>query len=167
MVKKLTNGACLMACLFFSQFSIAKIVKDEKSVTNRSIHSYKEVCKFLTKRESPLVEFKSISKLNCMGDIKEVAPYCDFKEAANPYYIRAIVNQKRSQVECLSAKKVILKYECGDKNDRYCIDSEMGCFMLGEKLAKRLRIVHDSKTDSDKFLNCYFEPKKSSFKLIP
>lgn len=167
MIRNQVYGACLMACLFFTQIVSAKIVKDEKTVTGRSTHSFKDVCKFLTKRESPLVEYKSISKLNCMGDIKEVAPFCDYKEAPNPYYIRAIVNKKEKKVECLSAKKVIIKYQCEGKQDKYCIDSEMGCFMLGEKLAKRLKVSHDSKTEEDKYLNCYFEIKQSTFELIP
>lgn len=149
--------ACLTACLFFAQFSQAEIIKDDKTVTGRSTFSWTSACEYLTKRKSPLIDYKSITSLSCMGDIKEVVDFCDYKEAANPYFIRAIVLKDKKQVECLSAKKVILKYKCEGAKDKYCLDSEIGCFMLKEKLAKRLKTVHDSLTDNKKILNCYYE----------
>ena len=158
-------GACLMTCLFFALSSHATIVKDDKSVTGRKTFTYEEVCENLTKRKSPLIDFKSITSLSCMGEVKAVAPFCDLKEAANPYYIRAIVLEESKKVECLSAKKVVIKYACEGKNDKHCLDSEIGCFMLREKLAKRLQTTHDSFTENKKYLNCYFEIGKKSIEL--
>ena len=154
-----------MTCLFFVKNSQAKIIKDEKSVTGRSVFTYEEVCAQLTKRKSPLIDFKSINSLSCMGEIKEVAPFCDLKEAANPYYIRALVKESEKKVECLSAKKVIIKYACEGNKDKLCLDSEIGCFLLREKLAKRLQTTHDSLTEDKKFLNCYFEIVNKSIGL--
>lgn len=165
MIIKIRLWACLMTCLFFAISSFATIIKDEKSVTGRKTFSYTEVCENLTKRKSPLIDFKSISSLSCMGEIKQVAPFCDLKEAANPYYIRAIVLQETKQVECLSAKKVVIKYACDGKDDKHCLDSEIGCFMLREKLAKRLQTTFDSFTDNKKYLNCYFEVGKKTIDL--
>lgn len=89
-----------------------------------------------------------------MGEKKKVSAFCDEKEAANPYYIRGRVNQEKKQVECLSSKRVIFKYECQSKDDRYCKDVEIGCFLFKEQLAKRLKIIHQSL--SENILSCYF-----------
>ena len=156
MIKSLKYGACLLACLFFVQNSFAKILKDEKYITGQTEFSFQEVCKFLTKRESPIIEFSNISALNCMGEKKEISKFCDHKEAANPYFIRGIVDKKKRKVVCLSSKRVIIKYGCEGKADQYCKDAEIGCFLLKEKLAKRLKISHQSVTDK-KVLNCYFD----------
>ena len=102
--------ACLMTCLFFSSALRAKILKDEKTITNISEYSFTEVCKSLTERESALIDFSNISELNCMGQKVDVNKFCDEKEAGNPYYIRAQNDQKKKVVKCISSKKVILKY---------------------------------------------------------
>lgn len=162
-IKKI--GACLMTCLFFAQLSHGEIIKDDKTVTARSKFSFEEACEYLTKRKSPLIDYKSITSLSCMGEVKDVAPFCDYKEAANPYFIRAIVLKDKKQVECLSAKKVILKYKCEGAKDKLCLDSEIGCFLLREKLAKRLKTVHESLTDNKTILNCYYEIGFNSMEL--
>lgn len=163
-MKFLNTWACLVACLFFSQNSLAEIVQDDKIITAKSSYSFKEACKYLTKRESPLIDFVSISTLNCMGEKKDIEAFCDFKEAANPYYIRALAFKKNNEVRCLSAKKVTIKYKCEKSEDKLCQDSEIGCFHLREKLAKRLSITYSSITDK-KFLNCHFEIKRNFLEL--
>lgn len=155
-------GACLLTCLFFVQFANGKILKDDKYITGKSQFSFEEACKYLTKRNSPLIEVSSISVLSCMGAKKEIGKFCDHKEAANPYYIRGILDKKNKKVICLSSKRVIIKYGCEGKKDRFCKDAEIGCFLLKEKLARRLKISHQSLTEIDsssqkKALNCYFD----------
>ena len=166
----LKYGACLLACLFFIPISSAKIIKDEKYITGQTEFSFEEACKYLTKRKSPLIDFSSISSLNCMGKKVEVAKFCDYKEAANQYFIRGIVNKTKKRVICLSSKRVIIKYSCEGKKDRFCEDAEIGCFLIKEKLARRLKISHQSLTDSvtpseNKVLNCYFDIGTNSLEM--
>jgi hypothetical protein len=91
-----------------------------------------------------------------MGKKVEISKFCDHKEAANPYFIRGTVDKVKKKVICLSSKRVILKYECEGKKDRFCVDAEIGCFLLKEKLARRLKISHQSLSNK-KILNCYFD----------
>jgi len=155
-----------MACFFFLLFPtliFAKILKDEVSLVSELKFSFNQVCKSLTKRESPLIEYKSVSEIDCMGTIVEVRKYCERQLISDPYYIRAVVDKENKNVICKSAKKVILKYQC-EKGTTYCEDSEIGCFRLQEKLATRLKLEHHSITEEkkNKILNCYFMPKKIS-----
>ena len=99
-----------------------------------------------------------MTTLNCMGEKKNISAFCEEKEAANPYYIRAIVNKKTNKVDCLSSKRVLLKYKCETKNDRYCKDKEIGCYLFKEQLAKRLKISHQSLNQN--ILSCYFDIKQ-------
>jgi len=145
-----------LGCFFFATNLFAQIIKDEKYITGTSEYSFEDVCKFLTNRESPLIDYKSVTSLNCMGKSLKVAPFCEEKEAANPYYIRAVVDKESKKVQCLSSKRVIIKYQCKSKEDTYCKDVEVGCFLFKEQLAKRLKIVHQSLTDQN-ILNCYFD----------
>lgn len=154
--------ARLMACLFFlhSPLVFAKIIQDDVLLSGEEKYSYEKVCKTLTQRESPLIEYKTISSLDCMGQIVDVAKFC-FKEMAHdPYYIRAVVDKEAKQVICKSAKKVQIKYECEGSNE-YCEDSEIGCFKIKEKLAVRLKITQHSVLEKGKkrVLNCYFLPQ--------
>ena len=146
--------------LFFSSFVQAKIIKDDHYITGQKKFDWKQVCFKLTKRSSPLIEFKSIYELDCMGTTVNITPFCDETEAANPYYSRAIVSKTEKKVICQSAKRVVIKWECEGKKDRYCRDSEIGCFLFKERLAKRLKLVHQSITDK-KYLNCYFDHQQN------
>jgi hypothetical protein len=168
--KSISYRACLLTCLFFVQPATAKILKDDKYITGQSEFSFSEACKYLTKRDSPLIEVANISTLNCMGKKTEIGRFCDHKEAANPYYIRGIVDTKNQKVICLSSKRVIIKYECEGVEDQFCKDAEIGCFLLKEKLARRLKISHQSITNIDspskkKALNCYFDIGKNSLDM--
>lgn len=136
--------------------SSAGIIKDEKYITGSNEYSFQEVCHNLVKGDSPLIDAASVSKLNCMGRKVEVAKFCDEKEAGNPYYIRAFIDKESKKVKCLSAKRVILHHRCEPSNDKYCEDSEVGCFLYKEQLAKRLKVAHQSISD-DKILKCYFD----------
>lgn len=158
-------GACLMTCLFFAQNISAEVIRYDNSVSGSSEFSWSEACKYLTKRESPIIDFESVSHLNCMGVKKSVIDFCDYKEAANPYFARAIVSKKNKTVICQSSKRVILKWKCEGKTDKYCKDPEIGCFLLKEKMARRLKLAHRSLTDKKSYLNCYFDTQKNSLKL--
>ena len=162
MEKLFITKARLIACLFFaSTFSYAKILKDEVSIVDETIYSYDQVCKYLTKRESPLISYSTISKLDCMGKIVEVSKFCDEKTQDDPYYIRAVVSKEKKEVICKSAKRVHIKYECESKNDEICQDKEVGCYLMQEKFAKRLKTDHASliHRGTKKVLNCHFTPK--------
>lgn len=158
----LINRARFITCLFFLSFSAhAKIIKDEVTVIEEKLFSYREVCKKLTKRDSPLMSYHSISKLDCMGDIINVGDFCDKQTQEDPYYVRAIINKKSQKVVCKSATRVRIKYECESKSDKFCEDKEIGCYLFQEKLAKRLKTAHSSLISSGKkrILNCHFTPK--------
>jgi hypothetical protein len=161
------NMARLMACLFlFTNFSFAKILKDEVSLIKDTSFSFQEVCLKMTKRKAELIEMNSITALDCMGTIIDVGKFCYKQMAHDPYYIRGAVNSKSKKVICKSAKKVIIKYECYD-GESLCKDAEIGCFKLQERLAARLRLSHHSistlGSSGLKVLNCYFTPKDDSY----
>lgn len=162
MEKSFIMRARLIACLFFvSTLSYAKILKDEVSIVDEKIYSYHQVCKFLTKRESPLISFSTVTKLDCMGKIVEVSKFCDEKTQDDPYYIRAVVSKEKKEVICKSAKRVHIKYECESQLDEFCQDKEVGCYLMQEKFAKRLKTDHASLINkgAKKELNCHFTPK--------
>jgi len=140
------------------------MIKDDHIIKDERFYSWEEVCRSLTKRESPLIEYKSISKLDCMGTAVDVMKFCDEKEAANPYFTRAKVDKTTKKVICQSSRRVVLKWECESKSDRYCKDIEVGCFLFKEKLARRLKLVHQSLTDG-KYLNCYFDTQVNTMDL--
>ena len=160
---KLSYKARFIACLFFaSTLASAKIIQDDVSLVDEKIYSFTEVCKSLTKRDSPLITFVSVTKLDCMGTIIETSKFCDEKTQDDPYYIRAVVSKENKNVICKSAKRVHIKYECEGKSDKYCQDKEIGCFLMQESLAKRLKSDHFSlieQPNGKKILNCHFAPK--------
>lgn len=153
-------------CLF--SFSLhAKILKDEVVVVDEKRFSFQQVCKELTKRDSPLITYYSISKLDCMGEVIDASKYCDSKTQDDPYYIRAIVEKESRQVNCKSAKRVQIKYQCESIKDKFCKDKEIGCYLLQEKLAKRLKTAHASIVTNGKYkiLNCHFTPKNEQLTI--
>jgi hypothetical protein len=154
-----------MTCLFFVQNSYSEVIRYDNSVTGSSKFSWEQVCKFLTKRASPLIDFKSVSEISCMGEVKQAIDFCDHIEAKNPYFARAIVSKEDRTVRCQSSKRVILKWKCEGKLDKYCKDPDVGCFLLKEKMARRLKLAHKSLTENGKILNCYFDTQKNSLKL--
>ncbi len=113
-------------------------------------------------KEYPLIEKKSVYELDCMKKIIDVREFCAKKEADNPYLTRAIV--KNNKVFCQSAKRVVVKYECEGNKDKYCNDVEVGCFLIKEKLAMRLKIAHQSLLQN-KVLNCHFDIHSSKLEL--
>lgn len=151
------SRACLLTCLFFVSYLKAEVVTYNNTVKSENRYSWNKVCKDLVNRASPLIEFKSISELNCMGKNVKVNKFCFRKEAGNPYYARAIVDKKKKEVVCQSSTRVILKWKCEGKRDIYCKDLDTGCFLLKEKMAVRLKLAHKSFTDNRKYLNCYFD----------
>lgn len=162
--------ARFLTCLFFlSSMVSAKLIKDEVSIIDEKFFSYQQVCKELTKRDSPLITANSVSKLDCMGTVVDVGKFCDKKTQADPYYIRAVVLKESKQVVCKSAKRVQIKYECASKHDKLCEDKEIGCYLLQEQLAKRLKTAHASiiKNGKKRYLNCHYTPKVDELKLKP
>lgn len=168
-MKKITQyRARFITCLFFLSFQVsAKIVKDEVLVIDEKTFSFSQVCKELTKRDSPLVTYHSISKLDCMGTIVDASDFCDSKTKEDPYYIRAVVEKQSKKVNCKSAKRVRIKYQCEGPKDKFCKDKEIGCYLFQEKLAKRLKTAHASiiKENGTRFLNCHFTPKSEDLTI--
>lgn len=161
-MKNYNIRACFLACLFFAQFSFAKIIKDDHYSVGSKKYSWKEVCKKLVHRDSPLIEKVNISTLDCMGTKVSVFKFCDEVEGGNPYLSRAIVG--KNVVICHSAKRVIIKWECEGKKDKYCKDKDIGCFLFKEKLARRLKLAHGSLVDN-KYLNCYYDTQVNTIEL--
>lgn len=62
------------------------------------------------------------------------------------------------KIRCIIASKVVFKYECQTKSDTYCDDKTIGCFMIKEDFAKRLKLIHSSilKNGQKSTLNCNF-----------
>lgn len=155
--------ACLFFILSFSSTTFGKVITDDHYKIKETIYSWQDVCRKLTKRTSPLIEYKSISQLDCMGDIVDVIKFCDEQEITNPYLTRALVKKDKT-IRCVSGKRVVIKWECEGKEDKYCKDPDIGCFLFKEKLARRLKLIHQSVTDK-KHLNCYFDIKREELNL--
>ena len=161
----IVNKACIIACLFlFSIQSFSKIIRDDHYTTGSNKYTWAQVCSKLVKHDSPLIKEAGVSQLNCMGTKVKVKKFCDLVEQANPYYTRAKVDKVSKSVLCMSAKRVVLKWQCEGKEDKYCKDEEVGCFLFKEKLAARLKLAYSSITDN-KYLNCYFDTQQNSLEL--
>lgn len=156
----MTKKVILVIVFVISANIKAQIIKDDNYITHTNRFNLKEVCHFLTKRESPLIDIQSATQLSCMGKIVNVGKFCEHKESMNDFYSRAIVDKKNKQVLCLSSSRVTVKYKCQKENDKFCSSSEEGCFYFKEKLAKKLSLVHHSL--QSKRLNCYFNQKSGS-----
>ena len=149
-----------MACLFFTQFSYAKLMRYDNSVLFETKHSWDKVCKSMTNKDYPLIDKKSSDKLDCMGIEVDVYKFCDKEEEKNSNYSKAYIDKEFKQVICQSSKRVILKWQC-QKNDRFCQDLDIGCYLFKEKFARRIKLIHSSFTEEKKFINCYFDNEKS------
>ncbi|MFP5387610.1 MAG: hypothetical protein ACLGHN_16155 [Bacteriovoracia bacterium] len=148
--------------LLFPILSFAHIVQDDVSITEKSRHSFKTVCAKMFSHDSPLIEVASGTVLDCMGKKLEVGKYCEKAMAADPYYLRAYIDQKSKEVVCVSGKKVLFKYQCVKLSDKSLCSQEAkaSCKYIQGKLAKRLDLVHFSFVKNEKGikeLNCFFE----------
>lgn len=110
-------------------------------------------------KDFPLVEKKSVSIIDCMSTEIEAIDFCKKQEVTNPYLVRAVVQDKT--VECISSKKVDIKYRCKNK-DSICKNSKFACESLKEKLANRLQLdthYQVENTKGQQEIVCYFKPK--------
>lgn len=147
-----------------SGISYAKIIKDDVYLVGQKEYDLKTVCDFFYKQDFPLIEIKSATQLDCMKGQVSVGTFCAQKQSDDPHLIRGFIDSKNNKVICQSAKRVILKYSCSNKDPKHCEDSSIGCYILKEKLAMRLKVVHHSittDTPGKKSLNCYYESKNS------
>ena len=148
--------------LILSNFAFSNVVQDDVSTIDRIRFSLKAVCQKMVEHESPLIEIVSGTELECMGKKVNVGIFCDKEMAADPYYLRAYVDQESKEVVCHSGKKVIFKFQCVKLKDKKLCESsaKASCEQIKVKLAKRLDTVHSSFTKNEKGikeLNCYFE----------
>jgi hypothetical protein len=167
MHKNFNMWARFLACLLFSHTLNAKILQDEVVISDEKFFSFKEVCLELTKRDSPLISEHSLTELDCMGKIIKVGDFCDKKTMDDPYYIRGLVDKTQKKVICKSAKRVHMKYECKNSYDRFCQEAELGCYLLQELFAKRLKTSHATllTEGKSKILSCHFLPKNEDLSL--
>ena len=159
--------ARFLACLLLCNPLNAKILQDEVVISDEKIFSFEQVCKELTGRESPLISAQSMTQLDCMGMIIKVGDFCDKKTQDDPYYIRGLVDKTQKRVICKSAKRVHMKYECENVQDRFCQEAELGCYLLQELFAKRLKTSHATilPEGKSKILSCHFLPKNEDLSL--
>ncbi len=148
--------------LFLISISYAGVIKDDVSVIDRVLFSWKAVCTKMVSFDSPLIEPVSGTEIDCMGKKVNVTDFCEKEMAQDPYFLRGYVNEASKEVVCQSGKKVIFKYQCVRLADkRICGQTaEISCKEIRQKLARRLDIVHQSFTKNEKGikeLNCYFE----------
>jgi hypothetical protein len=140
-----------MIFLLLSLTLHAKVLLDEVSVTDKATFSFNTVCDALVTHETPLIEALSGTELDCMGKKVSVAEFCEKELIQDPYYLRGYI--KDQKVVCLSGKKVLFKYVCGE----YCLNTATAsCEAIKHKLARRLDLVHASFV-KHKQLNCFYE----------
>lgn len=152
----------ILAFLLVPFLSFAHIIQDDVSVTEKSRFSYQSVCSKMVAHDSPLIEVTSGTELDCMGTKVSVGKFCEKELIADPYYLRAYVDQDQKQVVCVSGKKVLFKYLCVKLSDKALCSQEAkkSCEHIQNKLARRLDLVHSSFVKNEKGikqLNCFFE----------
>lgn len=141
-------------------YSFAKIIQhDVYQVSPKKTFSLQDVCKTMLKKEFPLLQAHSATKVDCMSRLVDSIDFCEKKLPADPYLASGFVDSKNQKVVCQSARRVVVKYACEGSDEAYCKDSSAGCNLIKSKLARRLDLSHHSLLDSlegKKELNCYF-----------
>lgn len=157
MIDKTIKACLVWACLSFTGVH-SKVLKDEVLVKKETFHSFSQVCKHLTQRDSPLIEIFSINKLDCMGEIVEVLKFCAKERSVDPYFSRAFVDKERNRVVCQSASRVSLAYLCEKEPDEFCQDKEIGCHKLKNKFAHSLKLqaTYFGEAPRGQTLNCHY-----------
>ena len=150
--------------LLFPLMGLTHIIQDDVSITEKSQHSFKYVCSKSGYHDSPLIDYVSGTKLDCMSRKVEVGEFCEKEKASDPYYLRAYVDKNKQEIVCVSGKKVLFKYLCVKVSDSAMCSSESkkACAHIKEKLAKRLDLIHSSFVTNEKGikqLNCFFESR--------
>jgi hypothetical protein len=159
MIKLIIKAHVLSMCLLLTLPIHAKLLKHEVFQISKKEFSFKHVCKTMLKKEYPLIQVHSTSKLDCMSQLVDAGKFCDKELADDPYLVRGFVDRKDKKVKCQSGRRVIVKYDCTKGPGQYCDDSSIGCYYIKEKLARRLKVSHHSLTGNGrgkKELNCYF-----------
>lgn len=154
--------ATLLAILF-SSLSNARILTFEVNEKERETFTAKEVCLFSLKKEAPLVEIgKDKTQVDCMSEMVSINAFCREKRKLDPFFARGFYDEVNSKIVCQSARKIILKYECESKLERFCEEATKGCLEMKERFAYELNIVHSglsSSEEGNKVLICLFEAK--------
>lgn len=147
--------------LLLPLLSIGGVVKYDVTTTDSSEFSFKTACSRSFTHDSPLIEAKSSTELDCMSKILNAGDFCAKALAGDPYLLRGEVDEEKKVIRCYSGKKAILKYRCVKFTDReLCKDPKIACEKMKRKLARRLDIVHSSVTKNEKGvqeLNCYYD----------
>lgn len=154
----------ILAALFMGGFCFAQILKDDVHLKDQKEYELKDVCNFFFKQDYPLIEIKSATRLDCMKGVIEVGSFCKKKQSDDPFLIRGFIDKEKKKVVCQSARRVIVNYDCTKDGSQSCADSSIGCYILRDKLAMRLKIVHHSfvtEGKGKKVLACYFQSKDS------
>lgn len=138
----------------------AKIIQhDVYQVSKKKTFSLKEVCKTMLKKDYPLLQAHSASKVDCMSKLVDSIDFCEKKFPEDPYLVSGVVDSKEQKVICQSARRVVVKYSCENGDEMFCQNSNLGCDLIKSKLARRLDLSHHSllhTLDGKKELNCYF-----------
>jgi len=143
----------IVLALLFSFNSYSKVLLDEILITEKNKFSFKTVCEKMVSFETPLIEVASGTELDCMSKKVKVGEFCDKELAQDPYYLRAVIDAKSKEVICISGKRVLFKYKCGE----LCLSTaKASCEVIKDKLAKRLDIVQAAFV-KNKQLDCFFE----------
>jgi hypothetical protein len=148
--------------LFSILYGHAGIILDDVSSLNKQSFSWRHVCSKMVSHESPLIDKISAQELDCMGKKVSASQFCDRAISDDPYYIRAYVKDSPQEVTCVSARKVMIKYQCVKMQEHSWCRSKASesCAKMQQTLARRLPLIHASVTKNDrgiKELNCYFE----------
>lgn len=150
-------AALIMGCFILSPLdAFSGVLKDEVYVTNVKSFSLKDVCLKMTGKVYPIIEKINPALVDCMSKKINATTFCAKELPEDPYLARGKV--LADKVECISSKRIIFKYHC-EKGDDLCRDIDLACFKVKESLARRLELVHSSKTDKN-VINCYFSARQ-------
>ncbi len=121
-------------------------------------YTFKDVCLEIGVKDSLLLEAVDNHRLDCMGQIVKVGPFCQRKMAKNKFFTRGYINRKMGEVICEAGAQVRLKIECDERDGKYCHSPKSGCDRLKSLFASRHDLNHFSvdSFDKKKVLNCHF-----------
>ncbi len=114
---------------------------------------FKEGCAIMGMKDTPLVEAKGQSHIDCMGTYFNAGNICAKKFAEDPNLMRGYVFKETNEIACQSGELAHLSVDCKNTK-KFCKTPKKSCKELQQYYARRLDLNHYSKVQNN--LNCYY-----------
>lgn len=150
----------LIILILTSNLSKAEVLKFDITGYDRTLHTYKEVCRKMGHKELLLVEQIDALHLDCMGHKVNVTQFCS-KNKEKTNLLRGFVNAQLKEVTCQYGQSAFLSVACDKRDKHLCSSPRKGCQILNEIYALEHNLFEYSfiEKDVDDVLNCMFQKK--------